>query len=240
MWHIKNRLKIILFSISFFIFVFHAYSLVQAGTISFEPPFICVQALDTFQVDIAVDSGTHNIHCFFVKVGFDRGKIAMDTVVEGPLLPGSGSTFFFYKDTSGFYDIMSCIIYPTNGFANGPGILATMQLIAGNMPGITTLHFERVILQDTLLDTIPAQKSDGLVIIMEPEGYHFGDVNSDGNINSADVSYIINYLFVGGPEPIPLLIIGDVNCDLKVNSADVIYLINYLFVNGSEPCDPCE
>jgi len=240
MWHIKNRLKVIFFSISFFIFVFHVHSLAQAGTISFEPPFICVQALDTFQVDIAVDSSTHGIHCFFVKVGFDRGIIAMDTVVEGPLLPGSGSTFFFYKDTSGFYDIMSCILWPSNGFANGPGSLATMQLIAGNMPRITTLHFERAFLQDTLLDTIPAQRFDGLVIIMGPEGYHFGDANNDGTINVTDVVYLINYLFISGPEPVPLWIIGDVNCDEKVNVSDVVYLINYLFISGPEPCTPCE
>lgn len=196
--------------------------------------------MDTFQVDIAVDSSTHGIHCFFVKVGFDRGIIAMDTVVEGPLLPGSGSTFFFYKDTSGFYDIMSCILWPSNGFANGPGSLATMKLIARNMPRITTLHFERVILQDTLLDTIPAQRSDGLVIVMGPEGYRFGDANNDGQINVSDVVYLINYLFIDGPEPVPLRIVGDVNCDAQVNVVDVVYLINHLFINGPEPCSPCE
>ena len=64
-----------------------------------------------------------------------------------------------------------------------------------------------------------------------------GDANADGNINSADVAYLINYLFVGGPEPIPLEA-GDPNCDGLVNSADVSYLINYLFVGGPPPCDP--
>jgi hypothetical protein len=63
-----------------------------------------------------------------------------------------------------------------------------------------------------------------------------GDCNNDGVINSADAVYLISYLFVDGPAPIPVLQIGDLNCDGIVNIADVVYLINYLFVNGPPPC----
>ncbi|KPL05534.1 MAG: hypothetical protein AMJ73_00295 [candidate division Zixibacteria bacterium SM1_73] len=64
-----------------------------------------------------------------------------------------------------------------------------------------------------------------------------GDANGDGVINSADVVYLINYLFKGGPAPEPLEA-GDVNCDGIINSADVVYLINYLFKGGPPPgCD---
>jgi len=63
-----------------------------------------------------------------------------------------------------------------------------------------------------------------------------GDVNKDGVVNSADVSYLINYLFIGGPTPVPILHVGDVNQDEAVNSADVAYLINYLFIGGPAPC----
>jgi hypothetical protein len=62
-----------------------------------------------------------------------------------------------------------------------------------------------------------------------------GDANGDIQVNSADVAYLINYLFVGGPPPHPMAA-GDANCDGVVNSADVAYLINYLFVGGPEPC----
>jgi hypothetical protein len=62
-----------------------------------------------------------------------------------------------------------------------------------------------------------------------------GDANGDGVINSADVVYLINYLFKGGPPPEPLEA-GDVNCDGIINSADVVYLINYLFKGGPPPC----
>jgi hypothetical protein len=62
-----------------------------------------------------------------------------------------------------------------------------------------------------------------------------GDANGDGLVNSADVTYLINYLFVGGPTPVPWQA-GDANGDGTINSADVTYLINYLFVGGPAPC----
>ena len=61
-----------------------------------------------------------------------------------------------------------------------------------------------------------------------------GDPNKDGKITVADVVYLINYLFKGGPAPNPMQS-GDVNCDSKTTVADVVYLINYLFKGGPPP-----
>jgi len=62
-----------------------------------------------------------------------------------------------------------------------------------------------------------------------------GDCNGDRVINVSDVVYLINYLFIDGPAPVPLEV-GDVNCDGVVNVSDVVYLINYLFISGPAPC----
>jgi outer membrane protein assembly factor BamB len=62
-----------------------------------------------------------------------------------------------------------------------------------------------------------------------------GDVDKDRVINSADIVYLINYLFKDGPAPVPLET-GDVNLDEVINSADVVFLINYLFKGGPPPC----
>jgi hypothetical protein len=62
-----------------------------------------------------------------------------------------------------------------------------------------------------------------------------GDANGDGVINSVDVVYLINYLFIVGPEPQPWEA-GDVDCNGIVNVSDVVYLINYLFIGGPPPC----
>jgi hypothetical protein len=66
-----------------------------------------------------------------------------------------------------------------------------------------------------------------------------GDANNDEMVNSADVVYLINYLYIDGPPPVALPS-GDVNCDGKIDASDVVYLINYLFIHGPAPkmCDP--
>ena len=65
--------------------------------------------------------------------------------------------------------------------------------------------------------------------------YKCGDCNSDNLVNVSDVIFLINYLFKGGPSPVPLAS-ADVNLDQKVTFSDVVYLINYLFKGGLEPC----
>lgn len=62
-----------------------------------------------------------------------------------------------------------------------------------------------------------------------------GDVNGDSKVNASDVVYLINYLYIGGPPPIPMAA-GDVTCDGKIDASDVVYLINYLFISGPIPC----
>lgn len=64
--------------------------------------------------------------------------------------------------------------------------------------------------------------------------YVCGDANGDSSVNSADIAYLINYLFVGGPTPNPLAA-GDASGDGNVSAADVVYLTNYLFIGGPVP-----
>jgi hypothetical protein len=58
-----------------------------------------------------------------------------------------------------------------------------------------------------------------------------GDANGDATVDIADVFYIINDLFAGGP----ISNCSDVNEDGMTDIADVFYLINYLFASGPAP-----
>jgi hypothetical protein len=66
-----------------------------------------------------------------------------------------------------------------------------------------------------------------------------GDVNDNGTITSADIIYLVNYVFKGGAAPLPCAASGDVNCSGTITSADIIYLVNYVFKGGTPPCDVC-
>lgn len=66
-----------------------------------------------------------------------------------------------------------------------------------------------------------------------------GDIDASGVITSSDVIILVNYIFKGGPAPLPIEESGDVNCDHTLTSADIISLVNYVFKSGAEPCDVC-
>ena len=75
--------------------------------------------------------------------------------------------------------------------------------------------------------------------VVPPSGKE-GDVNGDGKINTADVIFMINFLFKNGPEPNPPPA-GDINGDCVTTVSDIVYLINYLFRGGAAPkirCNP--
>jgi len=61
-----------------------------------------------------------------------------------------------------------------------------------------------------------------------------GDASGDGVVNTSDVIYLVNYLFLDGPEPKPMAA-GDANGDDEINISDVIYLVNYLYLEGPPP-----
>ncbi len=66
-----------------------------------------------------------------------------------------------------------------------------------------------------------------------------GDVNQSGDINSADIIYLVRWIFNRGPAPEPCIGAADVNCTVAVITADVIYSVGFVFKSGPAPCDVC-
>lgn len=63
-----------------------------------------------------------------------------------------------------------------------------------------------------------------------------GDYNGDDTADLADVATLINYIFLGGPEPIGGAHRADANCDGSIDISDVTYLVNYIYSGGDAPC----
>jgi hypothetical protein len=110
-------------------------------------------------------------------------------------------------------------------------VYAKIPVDSGSVATLRASHseFDYVIDIDDNGDGIP----DRHILPDSLTGFR-GDANGDGVINVSDVVYLINYLFISGPAPVPLEA-GDVNCDGMINVSDVVYLINYLFISGPPP-----
>jgi hypothetical protein len=63
-----------------------------------------------------------------------------------------------------------------------------------------------------------------------------GDVNHDGNVDAADIVYMMYFLYLSGPPPPGGYGVVDINCDNSIGVADLIYLFNYLYNGGPAPC----
>jgi len=66
-----------------------------------------------------------------------------------------------------------------------------------------------------------------------------GDANADAIHTSADIIYMVNYVFKSGTAPAPCPAVADVNCDASVTSADVISMVNFVFKSADSPCNVC-
>ena len=72
----------------------------------------------------------------------------------------------------------------------------------------------------------------------EPPTFVCGDATGNGSVSISDAVKLINFIFAGGPAPVPLAS-GDANCSGTVTVSDVVYLINYIFAGGPAPCAAC-
>ncbi|MBU8934268.1 MAG: right-handed parallel beta-helix repeat-containing protein [candidate division Zixibacteria bacterium] len=69
-------------------------------------------------------------------------------------------------------------------------------------------------------------------------GHRSGDLNADGSVNIADLTYLVTYLFLGGPPP-PVWAVANVDGITgpagSIDISDLTYLVAYLFLGGSVP-----
>lgn len=74
------------------------------------------------------------------------------------------------------------------------------------------------------------------------EVFHFtllllGDANKDGQLTSADIVLLLNFIFLGEP-PIDPPELADLNCDGDYTPTDIVLALNATFLGQAPPCDP--
>lgn len=119
----------------------------------------------------------------------------------------------------------------------GTGAILNIYVIAASsVPGpqvitidTTEISTSHVQLYSIVNSYTPAFKRGKIIIA----NYLRGDANTNGVINILDATFIISFLFKGGPAPD--VYAGDANGSGNINILDATYLISYLFKNGPPP-----
>ena len=124
----------------------------------------------------------------------------------------------------------------------GPHVAGVVALMRQANPDLTVDSIKQILINTAVdLGTSGEDNNYGWGIIdayaaVSAVVFKHGDPDGSGIIDVVDIAFLINYLYVDGPPPVPLWA-GDANCDGHVDVLDIVYLINYLYVDGPEP--PC-
>ncbi len=89
--------------------------------------------------------------------------------------------------------------------------------------------------------TTPSWDLVGLSRIVRRPRFRRGDCNDDGDVDIADATCALNWLFAGGAVPGCLAALNT-DGDDKVDIADPVFLLNFLFAGGprlSAPFPDC-
>jgi hypothetical protein len=173
---------------------------------------------------------------------FDPDKWILSTVSETDFVMGSITKTLDTTSLQDYYYLELNAIGGTPPYS--------WELISGQLPYGVTLHNE----DSSYLAGYPSYAAEfnfglrvtdssdpqntndtWITIVVLDQGYICGDANDDGLVNVSDAVRIINYVFLGGPPPIPWNA-GEVNCDGNVNISDAVWIVNYIFVGGADPC----
>jgi predicted outer membrane repeat protein len=69
--------------------------------------------------------------------------------------------------------------------------------------------------------------------------YLCGDMDYDGQIDISDLTYLVDFIFTGGPAPMPMEA-GNIECGDGIDISDLVYLVDFMFTGGPAPCDCVE
>jgi hypothetical protein len=75
---------------------------------------------------------------------------------------------------------------------------------------------------------------DAEVSVSESCCINRGDVNHDGRVDALDISFFVDWLWSGGPNP-PCEQETDLDASTQVDGLDLTYLVDYMWQSGPPP-----
>ncbi|MFH1893471.1 MAG: M14 family zinc carboxypeptidase [Candidatus Zixiibacteriota bacterium] len=120
-----------------------------------------------------------------------------------------------------------------NGDLAGTGLtMTTTGIVAGTPSSAGAISFTAYV-----EDEVGSHHQKPFTIMIE-DAWICGDCDGSAAVDIDDVTFLVAYIFAGGPAPDPMEV-GDADCLNGVDIDDAVYLISYIFVGGPPPCEDC-
>jgi hypothetical protein len=222
-----------------------------------------------FPMQVPYDSAFDTGECFVTKLAPTGDSLVYSTflggsggdVGKGIAVDGIGHAYVTGYTNSGDFPILAAVqdslaggsdVFVTQFSPAGDGLVFSTFLGSTGGDRVTDIAVEAGSVYITghtgSLNGFPTENPyqetsdgsfDGYVAKMGCPIALTGDVNLSGAITSADIIYMVNYVFKSDLDPMPCPAAGDVNCSNSTTSADIIYLVNFVFKSDLPPCDAC-
>lgn len=205
----ENYLRVTLVAANLTEYSEGAFFSYSAGT---RPPYDVASEMVT--IDSAVYSGDTR--------DFEYRITNPSTVNDYYLATGWDAYLWIETDTfdvplgAGLDTIITFAVHPPAGTPLGNLSSVTFKVWSQNDPAV-----------------VDSQSTGALTVLYR------GDLDFDGRIVVSDLTYLVAFLFTGGPDPLPLEESGDFTCIDDINVSDLTALVDYLFLGGvPPPCNP--
>ncbi len=185
---------------------------------------------------IPAGAGSHLLFRLIAEVrddALDPDSTVVDSLCESPYYETYGETIVYLQQTSKFFngDASELIGYVWEYFC--------VDSTCIEWDGDQCVEWECSVIDSNYVpDTSSVILDDGsITLICEYDCDQIGDADGSGWHDIDDVVYLINFIFMGGPSPIPNTTSGDWNCDCQVDIDDVVDAICYIFIDCEPVCD---
>jgi hypothetical protein len=210
----------------------------QSSWIWVAPDEVISQSERTIEFAIETAPSLEGVKAIHLDIDFDPAIVSpiLDQVALGSIFaPDDTITFIdVYLTPDGGRLSIDIAVLTDSVTVDGPGSVVVFPMVT-DANGITILTISTVDVRDRFGNPIPVQVLlDGWVKVCQ----FVGDVNASNNIDVTDVTYLVSYLWEGGPAPAPMLS-GDTDCSGEpdfpgpVNVADLTTLVAYLWQGGT-------
>lgn len=157
-----------------------------------------------------------------------NGILLEDSTVKIRWQYQPGLTFRIYRRNASSEGSFFRIDDPSGSLSN-PGVSDSF-FVDGTVDNISAYDYLVIPVEDYSI----GQHSEIITVSSEPDQFLCGDANGDEGLNILDVTFIIKYLYKGGPAPDPIES-ADIDGRPGINLLDATYLVRYLYKGGSEP-----
>jgi hypothetical protein len=192
------------------------------------------------------DGGRYDSGAYYPTVPFDRVVSSLPFTAINALnppdglscnyimaYPGGAQNGYLKLDFDGINSVEWAFAYI--GLGQSGSIFGTCPVdILGRTTGgiYNFLKYDSIVFIPTIVSQWLDDNQYSFATIFIP----FGDASGSGATNIQDITYLINYLYKGGPPPLNDMKLGDNNCSGIINIQDITYLINFLYKGGVSPC----